>query len=127
MDPVIRKSVLDSWKFLHEQKVIFLIAICVMGNHVHVIVRAPDGTDEVDPGKLLQRHKRFTARDANLLLKKTNQPFWDGAYDDRTIRAGKFITAMWYVLNNPVKAGLVENWKDWPGTFVNPEYVGLFK
>jgi REP element-mobilizing transposase RayT len=27
-----------------------------------------------------------------------------------------------YVINNPVKAGLVEDWKDWKHTFVSEEY-----
>ena len=33
---------------------------------------------------------------------------------------------MWYVVNNPVKAGLVNRWSDWPYTWVHPEYVRLF-
>jgi len=126
MEPEIRKQVLESWKFLHEIGAVFLYAICVMGNHVHVIVKAPEGVVEVDPGNLIKRHKSFTAREANMILKTSGEPFWDGAYDDRTIRAGKFIAAMWYVLNNPVKAGLVDRWSDWPGTFVHPDYVALF-
>jgi len=34
---------------------------------------------------------------------------------------------MWYVLNNPVKAGLVKNWKDWPATYLNPDFDLLFR
>jgi hypothetical protein len=26
-----------------------------------------------------------------------------------------------YIINNPVKAGLVDDWNDWPFTYVNPE------
>ena len=38
--PSIRKIILESWLFLHEKQAIFVIAICVMGNHVHAIVKA---------------------------------------------------------------------------------------
>ena len=27
-----------------------------------------------------------------------------------------------YILNNPVKAGLVNEWKDWKFAYVNPEF-----
>jgi REP element-mobilizing transposase RayT len=118
---------LDSWLFLQNKGLVVVIAICVMGNHVHVILRTPDDTEPVMPGALMQRHKSHTARECNKLLKTINAPFWDSNYHDRVIRKGKFITAVWYVLNNPVKAGLVENWGDWPGTYLNPDYAGLFE
>lgn len=27
-----------------------------------------------------------------------------------------------YILNNPVKAGLVKEWTDWKFTYINPEF-----
>jgi putative transposase len=122
-----REIILNSWLTLQNRRLIIVIAVCVMGNHVHVIVRTPDGADPMMPGALLQRHKSYTARECNKLLKKINSSFWDSNYYDRVIRKGKFITAVWYVLNNPVKAGLVEKWTDWPGTYLNHEYAGLFE
>jgi hypothetical protein len=34
---------------------------------------------------------------------------------------------MWYVLHNPVAAGLVDSWMDWRFTYVYPEYLELFR
>ena len=125
-DSRIANEVIDSWKYLHDEGFIYLYAICVMSNHVHVIIgnanpKAPTAID-----LLMQRTKRFTSRAANKLLGRTGEPFWSEKYYDVTIRKGRFMRAMWYVLNNPVKAGLVKFWADWPNTYVHPEYVGLF-
>lgn len=75
---------------------------------------------------LMKTHKGFTARKANQVLDRVFTSFWNDSYYDRKIRSGKFTTAMWYVLDNPVKAGLVEAWSEWPGTYVNEEYAELF-
>jgi len=125
--PELQKIIMDSWAFLHDKKAIFLVALCVMGNHVHVIVKSPEHLQEILPGKLMQRHKAHTAKACNTLLGKTGEPLWHNDYHDRAIRAGKFISAMYYLLNNPVKAGLVNTWAEWPGTYVHPDYVGLFR
>lgn len=119
-------EILKSYAYLHENNDVFVYAVCVMSNHVHAIVRGPDDVDHVDIGALMSRHKRHTARKCNELLNVTGNPFWDEGYFDRTIRQGKFTTVMWYVLNNPVKAGLVDNWREWPGCWLNPAYASLF-
>lgn len=124
--PDLADEVIKSYAYLHENKELFVFVACVMSNHVHAIVRAPDGVDEVNTGSLMSRHKRHTSRACNKLLETTGNPFWDDDYFDRTVRHGKFTTIMWYVLNNPVKAGLVDNWREWPHTWLNPEYKSLF-
>ncbi|MBW8050408.1 MAG: hypothetical protein FVQ77_08740 [Cytophagales bacterium] len=30
---------------------------------------------------------------------------------------------IYYIIENPVNAGLVENWDDWKGTYYNPDYL----
>ena len=74
----------------------------------------------------MRRHKTFTARECNLLRQTSGKPFWAAKYFDRTVRQGKWLIAMWYVLNNPVKAGMVADWQQWGGTYVNPTYVSHF-
>jgi len=32
---------------------------------------------------------------------------------------------VYYILMNPVKAGLVDDWRDWPGTYLSPNFYGL--
>ncbi|MCP9234703.1 transposase [Lewinella sp. JB7] len=124
--PEIRETVIDSWKYLHARKEIELHAVCAMSNHVHLIVSSTSAEESLDIGWLMNRHKTYTGKRCNQLLSRTGQAFWAPKYFDRTIRDGKFLIAMWYVLNNPVKAGLVGEWREWPGTFVNPEYLSHF-
>ena len=124
--PTLRDVVIDSWKFLHERGELELYAICVMSNHVHVIISSIAGTSSLEIGRLMDRHKTYTGRVCNQVLNATGQSFWAPGYFDRTVRDGKFLTAMWYVINNPVKARLVTDWQKWPGTYVNPKYLSHF-
>lgn len=124
--PELAAEIINSYMYLHSRAELFVYVVCVMSNHVHAVVRAPDEVDAIDPGKLMMRHKSHTARKCNQLLGLTNRPFWDESYFDRTVRHGKFTRVMWYVHNNPVKAGLVDNWREWPHCWLNPEYAALF-
>ena len=50
----------------------------VMANHVHLLVRP-----RVSPSRFLQTLKGYTAREANRLLGRTGQPFWQREYYDQ--------------------------------------------
>ena len=125
-DPRIAEIVLDSWRWLAANRAIRVHAVCVMGNHVHLL--ASSQNDSVVPaGKIMRNHKSHTALAANRLLGTGGEPFWEISYYDRDVRPGTFTTVMWYVLNNPVAAGLVDHWEEWPYTYLNPEYDMLFR
>ena len=58
--------------------------------------------------------KRFTARLANQLLVRSGS-FWQHESYGHVIRdQAEYERIIRYVLLNPVKAGLVEHWRDWP-------------
>ncbi len=89
-----------------------LAAWCVMPNHVHVVVR-PLG-DHTLP-EILKAWKGFSGRRANQALNLWGE-FWQPEYYDHLIRsAGDLAHAIDYVVQNPVKAGLV----DWPWVWVD--------
>jgi hypothetical protein len=50
--------------------------------------------------------------DGNRILSRTGQ-FWEHESFDHVVRQGKFFQTIKYVLNNPVKAGLVKEWRQW--------------
>jgi REP element-mobilizing transposase RayT len=125
-DPFIAQEIIKSLKHLHERKDIYLYAVCVMSNHVHVLIGCPEEREVLDLANFMRRHKSFTANLANRHLDRTGLPFWEKNYFDRMVRRGKFSTVMSYVLNNPVAAGLVHSWRDWRHTFLNPEFSQLF-
>jgi REP element-mobilizing transposase RayT len=61
--------------------------------------------------------KRRTATESNRVLQRRGQ-FWHRESYDHIVRDEKELNRIRnYVLNNPVKAGLVERWQDWPWTY----------
>ena len=125
-DPRIAEIVVDSWRWLAANRGIRVHAVCVMGNHVHVLAGSKDGLC-VSAGQIMRDHKSHTGLAANRILGTVGEPFWEVSYFDRDVRPGMFSTVMWYVLNNPVAAGLVEHWEQWPHTYLNPAYDMLFR
>jgi putative transposase len=92
-----------------------------MPNHVHVvlIVKLEHSLIEI-----LQKIKGSTSRYCNLALKRSGK-FWQHESYDHSIRSNEFERIVAYVLNNPVKACLVKEWKDWPWTYLNPKWREL--
>jgi putative transposase len=76
------------------------------------------GRNTIPTYRMLQSLKRHTARKANTLLRRSGQ-FWQEESYDRVIRDGEELEhTIWYVLFNPVKAGLVESWEHWKWMYV---------
>jgi hypothetical protein len=66
----------------------------------------------------LKRLKGRTARRCNLALGRSG-PFWHHESYDHIVRnQQEYERIVAYILNNPVKAGLVENCEDWKFSFV---------
>ena len=113
---------------------------CVMSNHVHTVFKPilseRDLREIRDEGghlafasehpalpRIMQSLKGSSARECNLLLSRTGQ-FWEHESFDHVIRKGEFNATIRYVLNNPVKAGLVKRWSDWRWSYCRKELVG---
>jgi REP element-mobilizing transposase RayT len=113
-DPQIADLVAES---LHHRdgRVYDLDAFCIMLNHVHVVytpLLKPDGTYHA-MSAIMHSLKRYTARQANLLLGREGG-FWQHENYDHVVRdEAERQRIIMYVLNNPVKAGLVEHWEEW--------------
>lgn len=92
-----------------------LIAFTLMPNHVHVLIQITT----VPLKTIVQTWKGGTARAANLMLGRLGQQFWQTGYWDTYMRDPDHEQAtIRYIRNNPVKAGLAGNWKQWPWTFI---------
>ncbi|MDB4285858.1 hypothetical protein N9933_00990 [bacterium] len=60
---------------------------------------------------MLKRLKQWTSLKANEKLRRTGNPFWHKESYDHIIRNDKeYHHQIAYTLNNPVEAGLVEDW-----------------
>ena len=91
-----------------------------MPNHVHALFRPLEKSDGHYHAlqTILHSLKRHTARQANKVLGREGA-FWQHESYDHVVRDQKeWERIVAYVINNPVKAGLVENWQDWPWTWL---------
>lgn len=88
---------------------------CIMPNHVHLVVELPE---EAPPlVKTLQLLKGYSSRQANRILGLSGT-FWQAESYDHVVRAGELERIIRYVLDNPVKAGFVDDWEKWPYSFL---------
>jgi putative transposase len=86
-----------------------LRAWVVMANHVHALL-----LPKVPAARLLGALKGCTAREANQVLGRTGQPFWQAESYDHWVRDEReFEKIVAYIENNPVKAGLVARAEDY--------------
>ena len=93
-------------------------AFVVMANHVHVLL-----LPEISPSRLLQSLKGHTARDANRLLGRVGESFWQRESYDHSVRDSvEFSRITTYIENNPLKAGLVEHAQDYAWSSANPRW-----
>ncbi len=93
-----------------------LDAFCIMPNHVHIVFapkpKREDGMYH-SISAIMHSVKRYTARQANLLLDREGN-FWQHENYDHVVRNESELNRIInYVLNNPVKAGLVQSSNDW--------------
>jgi REP element-mobilizing transposase RayT len=116
-NPQIADMVSESLRY-RDGKVYTLEAYCIMPNHVHLVC-APleeDGSF-FSIAAIMHSLKRFTARKANQLLNRTGQ-FWQHENYDHLVRdEAEFGRIIYYVVQNPVKVGLVDHWRDWEWTY----------
>lgn len=88
-----------------------LFAICVMGNHVHMVLRFQN----CELAKIMQFFKSRLAMQFNSVLRRSGA-FWKCRYRAQPILdEASFFAVMHYVHANPVHAHLVEQARDWPG------------
>jgi len=81
----------------------------VMPNHVHLLL-----TPLVPASRLQKSLKGFTAREANKILGRTGEPFWQReSYDHWARNEKEFQRIVTYIENNPVTAGLAARAEDY--------------
>ena len=107
---------------LHElaKEHFHLFAYCIMPNHVHLLIQSrmmkklPEGgkTSKYPIADSMRLLKGSTARICNLKLARKGA-FWEHESYDHFIRNERELeNVIAYILNNPVKAGLVNEWTD---------------
>jgi putative transposase len=87
-----------------------LKAWVIMPNHVHVVMQPKTALPVIT-----RWLKGSTARQANLILGRTGEAFWqDESFDHRVRDEAELERLVRYVEDNPVCAGLAASPRDWP-------------
>jgi len=121
-------SIVDESLRYRDGKVYDLLAFCIMPNHVHLVCSPLERTpgDYFPLSAILHSLKGYTARRANQVLSRTG-PFWQPESYDHVVRDEReLVRIVRYVQNNPVVAGFVQDWQEWPWTYVKEEFSELF-
>lgn len=88
-----------------------LHAWCVMANHVHAVTTPLEG---YELSQILHSWKSYTASQANRLLSRRRQPFWQVESFDHLVRDEEdLVHCVEYTEHNPVTAGLCSGPEDW--------------
>ena len=118
-------------KQLHrfDGKLYDLVAYCIMSNHVHMLVDTSQNLvgelletkiydNHSELSYILKRIKGASARYANEELGISGR-FWNKENYDIYIRNEKMLyNVIGYILDNPVKARLVNTWEDYAGNYL---------
>jgi putative transposase len=87
-----------------------VIAYCVMPNHLHLLV---EGDDDCRPlADFVKRAKQYSGYYGKKII---GEAVWQTGYFERVLRENEDTrTVVAYILDNPVRWGLVENARDYP-------------
>jgi len=92
-----------------------------MANHVHVLL-----FPLISPSRLLKSLKGFTARQANRLLNRTGEPFWQKeSYDHWVRNEAEWNRIAAYIEENPVRAGSASTAQDYPWSSAHEQWRKL--
>lgn len=92
-----------------------------MPDHAHLLVNALEGKSPLDVASCFKRLVTLEAR-----KRGHSDALWQRRVHDRGLRTNfnnDLAAAIRYVLNNPVRQGLVSSWERWPFGHLHPEIV----
>ncbi|WP_375559915.1 transposase [Bernardetia sp. OM2101] len=122
--PEIAEIVKNSLHYFDDSR-LELISYCIMSNHVHVMFRLFE-KDKLDKpitlSKIMHSIKSFSGSEINYKLKRTGTLWQAESYDHWVRHKNSWNRIVDYILDNPVKAGLVEDRKDWKWSYIKEDY-----
>ncbi len=135
--PNIANIVADKLKAM-DGKYYDLQAYCIMPNHIHMLLDTSvqlDRDEIIDESNLddlyvqlntiMKLFKGSTARYANQALNRKGAFWFKDSYDHYVRDDREWSNIVAYILDNPVKAGLVKNWEEWNYSYFKTTYRRL--
>jgi REP element-mobilizing transposase RayT len=109
--PKTAAGLLESIRHRMQIRIWYVHAAMIMPDHVHLVLGF---LPEADVAKSIRDWKRWTARAHGFN--------WQRDFFEHRLRHDESLQEkIQYVLENPVRAGLVEDWQDWPFTILPEE------
>jgi len=120
----IREIVEESFKHFDGLRYT-LLCYCIMPNHVHVLIlpRLQEDGKIYSISHIVYTWKKYTAAAINKILGKQSSLWQKESYDSLVKDNNSLERVLEYIVNNPVKAKLVDDWQQWKGTYMKS---GLF-
>ncbi|MBI1938487.1 MAG: transposase [Ignavibacteriales bacterium] len=112
----ITDIIIGSFKY-YDRKDYSLVCVCIMPNHVHVLFTLLEKSRSLD--KIMQSVKRYSALQINRQLNRSGTVWQPESYDHVIRDEDEYFNIIRYILDNPIKAGLIDNWFEWKGTFIS--------
>ncbi len=107
-----------------DQNRYHLVAYCIMANHVHLVIELT-GVEHISESNVKGKTKSYlladtlrllkgsTSRLCNIELSRTGAFWHHESYDHYVRDEAELGRIVEYVLNDPVRSGLVQVWQDW--------------
>ena len=108
-NPRIGHPLLETIKHRHGRGIWYAHVALVMPDHVHLILTFPEIDKRVQT--IVSKWKEWTAKSLGV-------PWQRDYFEHRLRREESFREKADYILANPVRAGLVARWDDWPFVFI---------
>ncbi len=110
-DESICQLVIETFRFSCQKANANLLLFCVLPDHIHALIAI--GRDDLVA--LMRNIKSWTTRQWS--QGDQSRRMWQPSFYDTGVRKTEEIDALvGYIVNNPTRKGLVDDWIDWPWT-----------
>ncbi len=102
-----------------------LICYSIMPNHMHFLIRPMQKNERqyYSLAKITHSIKGYTAVEANRLLGRSGKFWQHESFDHFSRSEAESRRIARYIVHNPVKAGWVKEWRQWPYTYCQDDYL----
>ena len=107
-------TILDSLNRISYEMSFSIIVYCFMPDHLHILT---SGNERINLIKFVKQFKQITGYN---FKKVTGKKLWQKSFHDHVVRKEENLNSIAeYIFNNPVRKGLVKDYKDYP--FLGPK------
>ena len=119
-DDRIANIIVDQLKFRRRANEIRLFCYCIMPDHLHLLLSLGESYGKTLPN-WISAFKRNSARSINEIV--SIKELWQRNFYDHVIRKDESLLKIGeYILNNPVRKGIVMEWKEYPYSRIVDEF-----